>query len=91
MRLAILLTTLLLTGCFKTTVPVKITLPEPPPQLLEPCKELLTIDKAEVKLSELMNTVVKNYTQYHHCSDIVKIWQAWYKAQQEIYNTIGDK
>lgn len=88
MRAFIICTVMILAGC-STPVPVKVTFPEAPPQLLEPCAQLEIIDKPEVRLSELMNTVVRNYTHYHNCSDLVKIWQAWYAAQRDVFNSVG--
>lgn len=88
MRIFAICTAILLSGC-STPVPVKVEFPPAPSQLMEPCAQLETIDKPEVRLSELMSVVVRNYTHYHNCSDLVKIWQAWYKAQSEVFNSIG--
>jgi hypothetical protein len=83
----IIIPTLLLTGC-STTVPVKRAFPEVPALLLKECNPLKTIDKPEVKLSELMDTVSKNYGKYHECAAVADAWQEWYKEQQKIFNEV---
>lgn len=88
MRYLLILAAMFLSAC-TTPTPVKVTWPEAPAVLLTSCPELKTIDKPEVKLSELMSTVVHNYTEYHKCSDLVKTWQEWYQGQREIFNRIG--
>ena len=76
-----------LTGCL-TTVPVKRTFPEVPEILLKECDPLNTISKPEVKLSELMDTVTKNYGKYHGCSALVDAWQDWYKEQKKVFDEV---
>lgn len=79
---------LLLTGCstFTTSVPVTKPFPSIPEALLVECGPLNIIGKDEVKLSELMNIVNKNYTKYHECAIMLNAWQEWYKDQQKIFD-----
>ena len=46
------------------------------------CGDLDTITKPKVLLSELMKTVINNYTKYHNCADLVQSWQDWYIEQK---------
>lgn len=78
---------IVLTGC-STTVPVKRTFPEVPEILLKECGELNTINKPEVKLSELMDTVSKNYSKFHGCAAVVDAWQEWYKEQKKVFDEV---
>lgn len=80
-------TGLVLAGC-STTVPVKRTFPEVPEALLKQCSTLSTINKPEVKLSELMDTVAKNYGKYHECAAVNEAWQEWYLEQKKVFNEI---
>jgi len=82
-----IISALFLTGC-STSVPVKRTFPEVPALLLKECNPLKTIDKPEVKLSELMDTVSKNYSKYHECAAVTDAWQEWYKDQQKIFKEV---
>lgn len=82
-----IISALFLTGC-STSVPVKHTFPAVPALLLKECNPLKTIDKPEVKLSELMDTVSKNYSKYHECAAVTDAWQEWYKDQQKIFNEV---
>lgn len=77
----------LLTGC-STTVPVKRTFPAVPEILLKECDPLSAINKPEVKLSELMDTVSKNYAKYHGCAAVVDAWQEWYKDQKQVFDDV---
>jgi hypothetical protein len=80
-------TGLVLAGC-STTVPVKRTFPDVPEALLKECGALSTINKPEVKLSELMDTVAKNYGKYHECAAVNEAWQEWYRDQKKVFNEL---
>lgn len=82
------ITGLVLAGC-STTVPVKRTFPDVPAALLKSCESLATINKTEVKLSELMDTVAKNYSKYHECSAVNEAWQEWYQEQKKVFNELN--
>jgi hypothetical protein len=77
----------MLTGCL-TTVPVKRSFPDVPEVLMKECDPLNTINKPEVKLSELMDTVTKNYGKYHGCAAVVDAWQDWYKEQKKVFDEV---
>jgi hypothetical protein len=74
-------------GC-STTVPVKRTFPVVPEALMKECGNLATINKSEVKLSELMDTVSKNYSKYHECAAINEAWQEWYNEQKKVFDEV---
>lgn len=76
-----------LVGC-STTVPLVPTFPEPPSVLLKSCGPLDTIDKENVLLSEFLLVVRSNYEKYHNCHDLVSEWQAWYKEQKSLYESL---
>ena len=78
---------IVLVGC-STTVPVKRTFPDVPEALLKECGALNTINKPEVKLSELMDTVAKNYGKYHECAAVNEAWQDWYREQKKVFDEI---
>lgn len=78
---------IVLVGC-STTVPVKRTFPDVPESLLKECGTLNTINKPEVKLSELMDTVAKNYGKYHGCAAVTEAWQDWYREQKKVFDEI---
>lgn len=81
------LLSLVLAGC-STTVPVKRNFPAVPEALLKECGALGTINKPEVKLSELMDTVAKNYGKYHECAAVNEAWQDWYKEQKKVFDEV---
>ena len=78
---------LVLAGC-STTVPVKRNFPSVPEALLKECGTLNAINKPEVKLSELMDTVAKNYGKYHECAAINEAWQEWYTEQKKVFDEV---
>jgi hypothetical protein len=78
---------LTLSGC--ATVPVERIFPEAPPELMEKCGNLQTIDKPQVVFSDFLKTVTVNYTQYYHCSKIVEGWQDWYTKQKQNFDSVG--
>jgi hypothetical protein len=88
-KLALLLPILLLSGCsllkvFDDPVPVKQKFPTVPENLKQSCPELQTAEQNE-KLSEVLKTVSKNYSQYHECRILVDEWNQWYKEQKRVY------
>ena len=86
-KIIVLALGIVLAGC-STTVPVKRTFPAVPETLLKECGALNTINKPEVKLSELMDTVAKNYGKYHECAAITEAWQDWYREQKKVFDEI---
>jgi len=86
-KIIVLALGIVLAGC-STTVPVKRTFPAVPETLLKECGTLNTINKPEVKLSELMDTVAKNYGKYHECAAVTEAWQDWYREQKKVFDEI---
>ena len=81
-----LLLALLITGC--TTVPVARRFPEAPPQLMETCSQLKTIDSETTVFSVLTRTVVLNYTAYHECATLQQGWIEWYNTQKKTFESV---
>jgi len=77
----------LLAGCsiFKQPVPIKPTFPTAAPELMKKCEELKTVVGEKVLITDLLKTVVENYTLYYECSNKVEGWQEWYNEQKKIY------
>lgn len=80
-----LLVVLLLAGC--TTVPITAKFPEKPKNT-ETCSQLTTVPD-NVKLSELTNTITKNYEAYHECAVKVDTWNEWYETQKRIFESVS--
>lgn len=76
----------ILTGC-STLIPVAPKFPEVPAELNTKCPDLQKTPETE-KLSDVLNTVVDNYSQYHECQEYVMRWQEWYTKQKKIYEEV---
>lgn len=87
MKIYSIIACILLVGC-STTVPVKMSFPEVPPSLKEPCAPLKKIEGKEVDIAELYRTVVSNYTAYHVCAMKQDEWNEWYSTQKKIYESV---
>lgn len=88
MRLFIVaVASLTLTAC-TTFLPAKPKFPEPIKELTQPCPDLKRIEGDKVAITELLKTVVENYSLYHECSLKNDGWNEWYKKQREIYDKI---
>lgn len=83
-KILFILPLLFLVGC-SVTVPVKQKFPEVPSELVTPCPELQQVKPTE-KLSDVLQVVTKNYSQYHECQIKVDAWIQWYNSQKQIYN-----
>lgn len=81
----------LLTGCMSKPVPVRMEFPNAPQSLLKKCEELKTIEPKATgtPITELLKTVVENYTLYHECSNKVEGWTEWYTNIKKIYDEVG--
>lgn len=90
MRLLALSLCALIVGCAKP-VPVKMDFPMAPASLLKKCEELKQIEPRTggVPITELLKTVVENYTLYHECSIKVEGWTEWYNNMKKIYDEVG--
>jgi len=88
-KLLLVCAILALTGCANTmTAKVTMTWPSTPPDLQTACPDLGQVDPNTIKLSDALNTVTSNYTQYYICKDRVDNWIDWYNTQQKIYNSV---
>ena len=85
-RLLILLTAIMLTGCFGTA-PVNRHFPGVPEDLMAACPDLKETPST-TKLSEVVGVVVVNYGQYHECRIKVYGWIEWYKTQKSIFESV---
>lgn len=86
-KIFILLPALLLTGCIGSKpVVVKQVWPDVPKELLEACPDLKKVKPDTNKLSEIIEVVADNYSQYYDCKAKVDDWIIWYNGQKEIYD-----
>lgn len=86
-KLFILLSVLLLTGCIGSKpVVVKQVWPDVPKDLIQACPDLKTVKPDTAKLSEIIEVVADNYSQYYDCKAKVDDWITWYNSQRDIYN-----
>lgn len=87
----ILLLSFLITGCETFGKP---KFPDAEKSLMVECPELSQLPQDPVTISQLMTSVVQNYTAYHQCANKVKGWQEWYEKQKKNYegkNTTDSK
>lgn len=82
---------LLLSGCMTKPVPVRMEFPNAPQSLLKKCEELKTVEPKAggTPITELLKTVVTNYTMYYECSNKVDGWNEWYTNIKKIYDEVG--
>lgn len=87
MKYITFLLALTLTGCslFQKPVPVAPKWPDAVAELREKCPDLQTIEGDQVAITELLKTVVKNYTLYYECSLKNDNWNRWYNEQKKLY------
>lgn len=91
MKWTILVFTLALGGCsmFTKLVPAgKPEWPEATPELMEKCKELQQMSGDSITITQMMQSVVNNYTMYYQCSNKVEGWQQWYEDKKKAYESI---
>lgn len=89
MRLLLIASVLLLTGCIAT--PVKHKLPEAPEKLIKPCPKLKELPQDEDKLTEFLKTVTQNYTTYYECAVKHDGLVEWYQIQKKIHDDVFNK
>lgn len=83
-----LILSLSLSGCamFEKLVPAgKPKWPAAPEQLMKRCDDLKMIIGEKTDITQMLNTVVANYTLYYQCANRVDGWQKWYEHQKAIY------
>ena len=85
MKLAVVVSLLLLTGCVAT--PVAREFPAVPAGLTAACAALIDVPATD-KLSVVLTTVTRNYTQYQECSIRVDAWNQWYNEQKKIFDSV---
>lgn len=85
-RLIILLSALLLSGCYDNFVERKF--PEIVEDLQSACPSLQQIDPATNKLSTVVDSVVVNYSTYYECKVKVDAWIEWYNTQKAIFDSV---
>lgn len=91
MKFLLLVTVFVLSACVSKPVPVKMEFPSAPQSLLKKCEELKTIEPKAggTPITDLLRTVVENYTLYHECSNKVEGWTEWYTSIKKIYDEVG--
>ena len=76
-------------GC-STVVPVKPKFPEAVPELVQQCRDLEMIVSTgnPVSITDMLKTIVNNYSLYYQCSNRVDGWNKWYQEQRKIYESV---
>lgn len=87
MKLYIFAIALMLSGC-SILVPVKRNFPDAVPALTEKCEDLRQIEGNKVTITDMLKTVVENYSLYYQCSNKVDGWNDWYQQQKKIFNEV---
>ena len=85
-RLIIILSTVLLTGCYDNFVERKF--PEVVEDLKSACPLLLQVDPNTTKISEVVDSVVVNYSTYYECKVKVDAWIDWYNTQRANFESV---
>jgi inhibitor of KinA sporulation pathway (predicted exonuclease) len=84
MKILASLLLVLLAGC-TTVVPVTQKFPAAIPALTEKCEDLRKIEGDRVSITDMLKTVVENYSLYYQCSAKVDGWNDWYQQQRKLY------
>lgn len=88
--ISILFLTVFLAGC--QTVGPWPKFPEAEESLMKKCTELAQLPTdSTVTITQLMESVVNNYTLYHQCANKVTGWQTWYEEQKKAYEDAKSK
>lgn len=87
MKIFVALFFALLVGC-STVVPVTPKFPDAVSSLNEKCEDLRKIEGDKVTITDMLKTVVENYSLYYQCSAKVDGWQEWYVQQKKIYESL---
>jgi hypothetical protein len=88
-KLLSLLSVCILAGCASQAVPVAIKFPDAPQDLLTTCPDLTMLDPSKTtELSQVLEGVTSNYSQYYSCKIKVDDWIEWYNSQKQIFNSI---
>ena len=84
MKILASLLLVLLAGC-TTVVPVTQKFPAAIPALTEKCEDLRKIEGDRVSITDMLKTIVENYSLYYQCSAKVDGWNDWYQQQRKLY------
>ncbi len=87
MKYLALILAVTLAGC-TTVTPVKREFPQATKSLMESCPDLQKIEGDKVAITELLKTVVNNYSLYYQCANKVDGWKEWYEEQKKIYDSV---
>jgi hypothetical protein len=88
-KLLLICTMLTLAGCAGQAVPVTAKFPDVPKDLTTACADLGQLDPDQVKeLSQVLENVTANYSQYYDCKVKVDDWIEWYNSQKKIFNSL---
>lgn len=86
MRTLLLVSMIVLSGC-STTVPVTVKFPEAPKELMSTCPDLKQTPPTS-KLSDVLQVVTDNYSQYYECRVKLDSWIEWYKTQKTLFEEL---
>jgi len=86
MRTLLLVSMIVLSGC-STTVPVTVKFPEVPSELMTTCPDLKQTPPTS-KLSDVLQVVTDNYSQYYECRVKLDSWIEWYKTQRTLFEEL---
>ena len=86
MRTLLLAAMIVLSGC-STTVPVTVKFPEAPKELMSTCPDLKQTPPTS-KLSDVLQVVTDNYSQYYECRVKLDSWIEWYQVNKIIFEGI---
>ena len=86
MKQGLIVLAIFLAGC-STAVPIKQKWPEAPKELQERCQALQKADTSKTAITDLLKTVVENYSLYYQCSAKVEGWNEWYLEQKRIFES----
>lgn len=87
MKLFVLVVCIALAGCAAT--PVARNFPSVPDELKKQCEDLQQISPANpLAITELLKTVIANYSRYYQCANRVEGWQEWYDTQKKIFDSV---
>lgn len=90
--LLITLVAVVIAGCgFNKPILMMPEFPTPIKELTEKCNELKLIEGDQVAITDMLKTIVHNYTLYHQCSLKVDGWNDWYVEQKKIYDDLRSK
>ena len=87
MKIFLVTLSIVLAGC-STTVPVTAKFPDAPTVLQQPCPDLIKIEGEKVVITDMLKTVVKNYSMYWECAAKVDGWNKWYTEQKILFDLV---